>query len=136
MAGDRRSTSERRGDDRPDQAPRREQAARRNHDRRVIYTNAPSGDLTLLDGTRLLATLWDISQGGACVLVQGDVTHLNANDLCTLTLKEKGGREDLALKTKVAWSSFEDAGTYVGLKLRTGGKIPPGTFLDRLQRNR
>jgi len=109
---------------------------RRNHDRRVIYTNAPSGDLTLLDGTRLLATLWDISQGGACVLVQGNVTSLNINDLCTLTLKEKGGRDELALKTKVAWSSVEDAGTYVGLKLRTGGKIPPGTFLDRLQRSR
>ena len=109
---------------------------RRNHDRRVIYTNAPSGDLTLLDGTKRLATLWDISQGGACVLVQGSLINLKANDLCTLTLKDKGGREELALKTKVAWSSVEDVGTYVGLKLRTGGKIPPGTFLDRLQRNR
>lgn len=135
LAGDRRNQDDRRQAQRDQEAQRREGSLRRNHNRRVLYTNAPSGELILLDGTRLLATLWDISQGGACVLVQGQLPTLGANDLCSLTLREKGGREELTLKLKVAWSSVEDAGTYVGLKLRTGERIPPGSFLERLQRN-
>ncbi len=136
LTGDRRAEGDRRGDSRAEGSQRRSGQCRRSHERRVIYSQAPVGELELLDGTRFLATLWDISKGGACVLVPGSITRLNPNELCTLTLKEKGSREEVVLKLKVAWSAMEDAGTYVGLKLRTGAKIPAGSFLERLHRNR
>ncbi len=141
LRGDRRS-AERRSDSAspaPDSERRLLQrranaASRRRSERRPVPLGpgAPSGALINSAGVPLHVNLWDVSEGGVCVVAKGEIVD-RPGTVMVLELHSGVGVENVRFEMQLVWAAFDEGcyGTFVGLQFPEGQTLPRGTFLDR-----
>jgi hypothetical protein len=146
LGGDRRS-GERRGGDPASGLPASEiPGQRRQRDRRSdgtgrrlserrpvpFGTGSPSGALINPTGQSLHVSLWDVSEGGLCVVTRGTIED-PPGTLMVLELGSGVGVHNVRIEMQLVWSAAEEGGfgTFVGLQFPEGQTLPNGTFLDR-----
>ncbi|MFM7635785.1 MAG: hypothetical protein ACKO7Z_09470 [Cyanobacteriota bacterium] len=147
LRGDRRA-SDRRGDirdrrsrdgeadrsgDRRQQDRRSNRAGRRRTPRRPVPfgPGSPSGALTNAAGRSLHVKLWDVSEGGLCVLARSPIVD-PPGSLLVLELDSGMGIERLRQELQLVWAAAAegDFGTCAGLQFLEGQTLPNGSFLD------
>lgn len=141
LRGDRRS-GERRGSEpeanaaaeRRQQERRHNLEGRRRFERRPVPfgPGSPSGALINPDGRSLHVNLWDVSEGGLCLVARGEITD-RPGTVMVLELHSGVGVENVRLEMQLVWAAEEEGrfGTFVGLQFPEGQTLPNGTFLDR-----
>ncbi|MCP9791366.1 PilZ domain-containing protein [Vulcanococcus limneticus Candia 3F8] len=116
---------------RRDGSSRRSEHNRRAHRRRLapIGAAAVRGVLLLEDGQRLCGSLWDLSEGGLCLAVQG---HLSAScGACgQVLLYDPVGPESVSMAVEIRWLGSKSHDAFLGLCFSGGAQLPEGTFLD------
>lgn len=80
------------------------------------------------------AHLWDISDAGGCLAVQGDCTVAGSGD-AVLSVCNPATRQWRRLRVELRWSSSLSQGTFVGIRF-ADGRLPQDIFLrDFMQRS-
>lgn len=141
LGGDRRSFNRRSDSSQPDIADERRLGARRTNpagrrrsERRQVPfgTGAPSGALINPAGVPLHVNLWDVSEGGVCVVARGEIVD-RPGTVMVLELHAGVGVENVRVEMQLVWAASEEGrfGTCVGLQFPEGQTLPNGTFLDR-----
>lgn len=109
------------------------EAGRRRFERRPVPFGpaSPSGALIIPDGQSIHVKLWDVSEGGLCV-VSGDLMDHPPGTGLELELHAGIGVETLRVPVELKWVGIEDDfGTFMGLQLPEECRLPNGSFLDR-----
>ena len=93
---------------------------------------SPSGALINPAGAPLHVNLWDVSEGGLCVVARGEIED-RPGTVMVLELHSGVGVENVRFEMQLVWAASEEGrfGTFVGLQFPEGQKLPNGTFLDR-----
>ena len=140
LRGDRRS-GDRRGSeggldgsgDRRQQDRRTNPAGRRRSERKPVPfgPGSPSGALINPAGAPLHVNLWDVSEGGLCVVARGEIMD-RPGTVMVLELHSGVGVENVRFEMQLVWAAEEEGrfGTFVGLQFPEGQTLPNGTFLD------
>ena len=114
-----------------DGSSRRSEPNRRAHRRRLapIGAAAVRGVLVLEDGQELCGSLWDLSEGGLCLAVQG---HLSAScGACgQVLLYDPVGPESVSLAVEIRWLGSKSHDAFLGLCFSGGAQLPAATCLD------
>lgn len=115
----------------PSRKDREPDDPRRRFKRKIIHSNPPKGELLSSKGRLSHVTLWDVSQGGVCVVLGAKLINHEADDeLLTLVLKESHGVERIQVTVIKMWEKQESGSTYFGLQY-SGPGLPGNTFLDK-----
>lgn len=93
--------------------------------------DAPSGALINPAGQSRHVNLWDVSEGGLCLVGRGEMVD-HPGTMMVLKLHSGVGVENVELELQLVWAAVEDArfGTFMGLQFPEGQTLPNGTFLD------
>lgn len=141
LRGDRRSTERRANEAVPEGAVERRQRERRSNpdgrrrsERKPVPfgPGSPSGALINPAGASLHVNLWDVSEGGLCVVARGQIVE-RPGTVMVLELHSGVGVENVRFEMQLVWAAEEEGrfGTFVGLQFLEGQTLPNGTFLDR-----
>ena len=141
LRGDRRSGERRGGEPSPNGSGERRQeerrsnpAGRRRSERRPVPfgPGSPSGAIINPAGLSLHVNLWDVSEGGLCLVARGELAD-RPGTVMVLELHSGVGVENVRLEMQLVWAAEEEGrfGTFVGLQFLEGQTLPNGTFLDR-----
>jgi len=83
------------------------------------------------DGSAIHVQLWDVSEGGVCVVSSSGI-HDAPGSLLRLELQSGVGVEAASVEGHLAWvGSDERFGHFAGLRFHPGNGLPNGSFLDR-----
>lgn len=138
---DRRS-SERRADRGRSDAPaadrrRDDRRASRGDRRRFVRhqvpfgPHSPRGSLRTVGGSDLPVTLWDLSEGGVCVVSRRAPVDPPGTPMA-LELHASLGVQQVQLNLLLVWTATDDGlfGSFTGLRFPDGKHLPRGSFLD------
>lgn len=112
---------------------RRDHAGRRIHPRRPIPfgVGAPAGRMICGDGSAVHVQLWDVSEGGLCVVSSSPFDDAPGT-LMTLHLQSGVGIETASVEGFLVWVGHDKRfGQFAGLRFPSGHTLPDGSFLDR-----
>lgn len=117
----------------PTQERRNDLAGRRIHPRRPIPfgVGAPAGRMICGDGSAVHVQLWDVSEGGLCV-VSSSPFHDALGTLMKIQLQSGVGVESASVEGYLVWVGQDKRfGQFAGLRFPSGHTLPDGSFLDR-----
>ena len=112
---------------------RRRLSGRRLHPRHPIPfgVGAPAGRMVGPDGASTHVQLWDVSEGGVCVLSRSVIPH-SPGALLHLELQSGAGVQSASLEGLLTWvGSDQRFGHFAGLRFKPDQGLPNGSFLDR-----
>lgn len=106
-------------------------ANRRAHRRRLAPIGAAAVRcvLVLEDGHELCGSLWDLSEGGLCLAVQGQLPA-SCGGCGRVLLYDPVGPESVSLAVQVRWLGSKSHDAFVGLGFTGGLQLPTASFLD------
>ncbi|MFM7314743.1 MAG: PilZ domain-containing protein [Cyanobium sp.] len=112
---------------------RRTLSGRRQHPRHPIPfgVGAPAGRMVGADGTAIHVQLWDVSEGGVCVLSRVPIPYTTGAHL-QIELQSGVGVKSASLEGVLTWvGSDQRFGHFAGLRFDPDKGLPNGSFLDR-----
>jgi hypothetical protein len=89
---------------------------------------APVGELANATGQKWHISLWDVSMGGLCVVVDTPVEEA-LGSLLSISVYESFGLGSAFFKAHLRWRTIEADNTYLGLEFEDQDLLKKGCFL-------
>ena len=89
---------------------------------------APVGELTNSTGQKWHISLWDVSMGGLCVMVDSPVNDA-LGSLLSISVYESFGLGSAFFNAYLRWRTTEADNTYLGLEFEDQDLLKNGCFL-------
>jgi len=89
---------------------------------------APEGEMASLKGQKWHISIWDVSMGGLCVVVDSPLDE-PLGSLMAISVYESFGLGSAFFNAYLRWNTFEANTTYLGLQFEDKELLNKGCFL-------
>ena len=89
---------------------------------------APVGEMACPEGQKWHISVWDVSMGGICVVVDGPMDE-PLGTLFAISVYESFGLGGAFFNTHLRWRTMEASSTYLGLMFEDPDLLKNGCFL-------
>ena len=83
---------------------------------------------SLLNQSPIKCVLWNVSKGGACILLNGRLQDVQAGDKCKLASYAPFEQEEYSWSGSVRWIKFERFTTFLGISFESPDEIRNSFF--------